>query len=118
MSQDLIEPAVSNKQVEISEVNGRTQIVFKKALLKGKVTSGEVLNTLLIAAKLQAEYYISKLSRGSPLDSAEVKSLKELAEITKLEAPLTQKIDSKQDSLPIQDIKHQLYLAIMDKKAE
>ena len=64
--------------------DGRTQIVFRKAILKGRVTNIQVLNTILIAAQLQTELYIEKLSRGAPLDVSEIKALKELADITKL----------------------------------
>ena len=45
--------------VEITKrEDGKTQIVFRKAILKGKVTSADVLNTILIAARLQTERYI------------------------------------------------------------
>lgn len=104
-----------NKQVQISEVNGRTQIIFKKAQLKGKVTSSEVLQTLLVAAKLQGEYYIKKLSRGSPLDSSEVKSLKDLADITKLEVNEVQKEQKQSESITIDSIKATLYTALTEK---
>jgi len=106
---------VKNEQVQISEVNGRTQIVFKKAQLKGKVTSSEVLQTLLVAAKLQGEYYIKKLSRGSPLDSSEVKSLKDLADITKLEVTEAQKEIKQSESITIDSIKATLYTALTEK---
>ena len=81
---------MSEKQLEIKEIDGRTQIVFKKAQLKGKVSAGEVQNAILIAARMQVEKYIDKLSRGAPLDTAEIKALKELSEIAKMtptEAP-------------------------------
>jgi len=102
------------QQLEITEINGRTQIVFRKAILKGKVTQSEVLNTLLIAAKMQGEYYIKKLSKGAPLDTSEVKALKELAEITKLQcdAPEVKKVE---ETVQMNDIKSVLYAALTEK---
>lgn len=76
---------IPNKQINISEINGRTVIVSKKAVLKGKITSKEVLERILVAAGMQAEKYIEKLSRGAPLEPHEVKCLKELAEIAKID---------------------------------
>lgn len=84
------------KNIDIKEVNGKTTIIFRKAALKGRVTSGQVLNTILIAAQMQAEKYIEKLSRGAPLDTNEIKALKELADITKL-----QLIDRQVDQLQL-----------------
>ena len=103
-----------NEQIDVSVVNGRTQIVFKKALLKGKVSQSQVLDTLLMAAQLQAEYLVKKLSRGAPLDAAEVKMMKELSEITKLtvETPKTEKVE---ETTQIGEIKSALYLALTDK---
>lgn len=74
-----------SKNIEISERDGRTTIIFKKAALKGRVSSSQVLDAILIAAQMQAEKYIEKLSRGAPLDPNEIKALKELADITKLQ---------------------------------
>lgn len=99
--------------VEITKrEDGRTQIVFKKAILKGKVSSADVLNTILIAARMQAEKYIDKLSRGAPLDTSEVKALKELAEITKLEVPVIDKHQTIEASADIQSVKTTLYQAL------
>ena len=106
-----------NEQVDISTINGRTQIVFKKALLKGKVSQGQVLDTLLMAAQLQAEYLVKKLSRGAPLDAAEVKMMKELSEITKL-AVETPKIEKIEENSNISEIKSALYLALSEKLQE
>lgn len=102
------------QQVEIKEVEGRTQITFRKAILKGKVTSAEVLNTILIAAKLQAELYIKKLGTGTPLEVQEVKALKELSEITKLEAP-EQKSQKPQDFIDIDSVKANLHSLLSEK---
>lgn len=84
------------KNIEISDRDGKTTIVFRKAALKGRVTSGQVLNTILVAAQMQAEKYIEKLSRGAPLDTNEIRALKELADITKL-----QLVDNKQDQMQL-----------------
>ena len=81
------EEPTANVNIETRE--GKTTIVFRKAALKGKVSSGQVLSTILIAAQMQAEKYIEKLSRGAPLDVSEIKALKELAEITKMQVVTT-----------------------------
>ena len=57
-----------HEQIVIQEINDRTHIIFKKAALKGKATNADVHNAVLIAARMQAEKYIEKLSRGAPLD--------------------------------------------------
>lgn len=104
------------KQLEVTETNGRTTIVFRKAKLRGKATQTEVLDTILIAAKMQAEYYIKKLSLGAPLDNSEVKALKELAEITKLEITPRNDIDSgTQPTSAMESVKHSLYAALAEK---
>lgn len=104
-----------NEQIEIIKKGNRTEIVYKKALLKGKVSSEDVLNTLLMAARMQGEYYISKLSRGSPLDVAEVKALKELAEITKLELKTPEKKETQTTAIDIDTVKNSLYTALTEK---
>lgn len=102
------------KQLEITDVNGKTTIVFRKAILKGKVSSSEVLNTILIAAKLQAEFYIKKLSQGNGLDTAEIKALRDLGEITKLEV---QEVEELKTQTPIltEVLKSSLYDQLADK---
>jgi molybdenum cofactor biosynthesis enzyme len=114
MTQEL-ETQEKTENIDISTVNGRTQIVFKKAILKGKVSSGDVLNTILIAARMQAEKYIEKLSRGAPLEVAEVKALRELAEITKLELPQVAKPEGTLNGEVLQSVKTTLYQALTDK---
>lgn len=74
-----------NQQIQISKVGDRTKIVFKKAILQGKVKGADVLNTIMIAARMQSEKMIEKLQRGAPLDNDEIKSLKLLADIAKLD---------------------------------
>lgn len=103
----------STENVEITKrEDGRTQIVFKKAILKGKVSSADVLNTILIAARMQAEKYIDKLSRGAPLDVSEVKALKELADITKLELPTSTKSLESVTATDVEIVKKDLYQAL------
>ena len=114
MTTDL-EITETTKNLEITEVNGRTKIVFKKAILMGKVSSADVLNTILIAARLQAEKYIEKLGRGAPLDTTEVKALKELAEITKLEPSQSSKPEITITSPEAEIVKSTLYQALTDR---
>jgi len=102
------------QQLEITEVNGKTTIVFRKAVLKGKVNQNEVLNTILIAAKLQAEYYIKKLSQGAGLDTTEIKALRDLAEITKLESK-QEDIPKRLETVTIDEIKSNLYTRLAEK---
>lgn len=108
----------NDESINISQVDGRTRIVFKKAVLIGKVSSSDVLNTILIAARMQAEKYIEKLSRGAPLDVAEVKALKELAEITKLELPQTAKSEGTLNGEVLDTVKTSLYQALTNKLSE
>lgn len=109
-----------NEQLQVTESEGRTTIVFKKAILKGKVTQTEVLNTIMVAAKLQAEYFVKKLGRGAPLDKDEIKSLKELADITKLGSADTsnQPTKSEVDTISLNTVKSNLYTALAEKLRE
>ncbi len=105
-----------NKILEITKLeDGRNQIIFRKSALKGKVTSSDVMNVILIAARMQAEKFVEKLSRGAPLDPGEIKSLKELAEITKIE--LSQPVQSTQmiQTTNMDEIKQKLYQALTEK---
>jgi len=102
--------------VQINKLeDGRNQIVFRKSALKGKVTSEDVMNTILIAARLQAEKYVEKLSRGAPLEVSEIKALKELAEIAKIDVP-DKKVS--QEVVPTENIdrvKQTLYQALTER---
>lgn len=115
MTEDIIKP---NEQLQITQINDRTQIVFKKALFKGKVNQAQVLQTLLIAAQMQGEYYITKLSRGSPLDPAEVKCLKELAEITKLQVETPQSDIKATETPQLGDIKASILMLLSEKNKD
>lgn len=108
-----------DKQVEITiREDGRQQIVFKKSILKGKVSSADVLNTVLIAARLQAEKFVEKLSRGATLDNNEIKALKELAEISKLEVklPVQTSDNTPVTTIDVTSVKSALYKALTEKK--
>ena len=108
------ELAEKNDQIEISKINGRTTIVYQKALLKGKVNSSQLLDTIRMAAQMQAESLVKKLSRGSPLDAAEVKQLKELAEIAKLESTSPEKTKV-EDAPQVSHIKETILAALTEK---
>ncbi len=106
-----------HEQIVIQEINDRTHIIFKKAALKGKATNADVHNAVLIAARMQAEKYIEKLSRGAPLDTHEIRALKDLADICKIEAPQIQ-INQQNlgaDNESINNIKKSLYQALTDR---
>lgn len=111
---DIIEKRDAQQLEVATDKTGKTTIVFRKAVLKGVVTSSEVLNTILIAARMQAELYIKKLSQGQALEVQEVKALKELGEITKLEVvePVEKPIDS---SISVDVVKSTLYAALAEK---
>jgi hypothetical protein len=104
-------------QLKINKVNGRTQIVYQKSLLKGKVTPQQLLDSVLIASRMQAEAYIAKLGRGATLDTTEVRALKELAEIAKIKVDSIDGVCldvSPQDK--VDDIKRSIYDAIATKR--
>lgn len=76
------------KQLNVTtDDEGKTRIIFRKAILKGKVVKEDVMNVLMIAARMQVEKYIEKLSRGASLDPSEVKAMKELSDIIKIDMP-------------------------------
>lgn len=112
---------IKTKQLEVTtDESGKTKIVFRKALLKGKVEKSDVMNALLIAARMQVEKYIEKLSRGSPLDPAEIKAMKELAEIIKIDIPQSAVTNNTlilqgQDVKQIDEVKASLYEALSNK---
>lgn len=107
---------MSDDSIEISKTeDGRNQIVFRKAALKGKVSKSDLMNTVLIAARMQAEKYIEKLSRGAPLEVAEIKALKELAEIAKIDFVEPSKQLQPYPSENIDTLKKTLYKALTDK---
>lgn len=116
-----MEEIKTKQQLEVTtDESGKTRIVFRKALLKGKVEKSDVMNALLIAARMQVEKYIEKLSRGSPLDPAEIKAMKELAEIIKIDIPQPAVTNNTlilqgQDVKQIDEVKASLYEALSSK---
>ncbi len=76
------------------------------------MSSADVLNVIFVAARMQAEKYVEKLSRGSILDTTEVRALKELADITKLELIGPAKQVDTVDTDEIQDARASLYKAL------
>ncbi len=115
---------IKAKQLDVIQgEDGRTKIVFKKAVLKGKVDRADVLNALMIAARMQVEKYIEKLSRGAPLDKDEIKSMKELSDIIKVELPEVQQVTNntltiQSNSTSIDAVKASIYEAIAAKSEE
>ncbi len=65
--------------------DGRDQIIYRQTALKGRATPADLMRVILIAARMQAEKFVEKLSRGAPLDPSEIKALKELADIAKVD---------------------------------
>ena len=107
------------KEIEVENINGRTVIVYNKTKLKGKATPTDVLNVALVAAKMQIEKYIEKLSRGAPLDPSEVKALTELANIAKIPLPEVETLTvAPEESTATVELKDTLYKALTDKLKE
>jgi hypothetical protein len=107
------------KEIEVENINGRTVIVYNKTKLKGKATPTDVLNVALVAAKMQIEKYIEKLSRGAPLEPNEVKALTELANIAKIPLPEVETLTvAPEESTATVELKDTLYKALTDKLKE
>lgn len=106
------------KRIEIKNIDGKKTILVQRSAIKGKVSSQDLLNTILIASKLQVEYLIEKLSRGAPLEAAEVKMLKELSEIAKIEPVIPVQSTNKEEAVETEAltaIKSTLYQALIGK---
>lgn len=65
-------------------MEGKTQIVYHKAQIKGKVSPQQLMDSILVASRMQTEMYINKMSRGSALTTDEVTALKDMANIAKI----------------------------------
>ena len=105
------------KRIEIKNIDGKKTILVQRSAIKGKVSSADLLNTILVASKLQVEYLIEKLSRGAPLDPGEVKMLKELSEIAKIEPNVPLETQPRQDAIETEaltQIKSTLYQALVE----
>jgi len=106
-----------HEAIEISvREDGRSQIVYKKNTLKGTATPKEVMNMVLVAARLQAEEYVKKLSRQQSLTPFEIKALKELSDIAKNgiggdDKATTQVVEP----MALESVKANLYKALTEK---
>lgn len=110
-----IEP--KNSQLDISKINGKTRIIYNKAKIEGTATQKDLMDMLVLAATMQAQKYVEKLSRGAPLDKDEVKSLTDLANLAKtnvvvVKEELYEQVDSKTNT---EAIKENLYKALTEK---
>ena len=106
-----------NLQLDISKVNGKTKIIYNKAKIEGTATQKDLMDLLVLAATMQAQKYVEKLSRNAPLDRDEVKALTELANLAKtnvvvVKEELYEQVDSKTNT---QAIKENLYKALKEK---
>lgn len=108
------------QQLDIEQVEGKTKIVFKKASLSGKVVQSDIMDMALVAAHMQIQKYIEKLSRGAPLEKDEVKALTELAALAKQQVVVIDKSDefTTVQSTDVQQLKSNLYKALLDKTKE
>jgi hypothetical protein len=108
-------------QVEVRQrSDGRKEIVYHRALIKGRVTPSQVMDSVLVAARMQAEQYILKMARGAPLDTKEVGALKALAEIAKTEivTPESTTYIDVTESTDLADAKRTLWEALQSKGVE
>ena len=111
---------VKTKQLEVTtDEDGKTRIVFRKAALKGKVIKEDVMNALMIAARMQVEKYIEKLSRGAPLSVEEIRAMKDIGEIMKIDIPQSNQqvtnntlVLSNQEPKQLESVKASLYAAL------
>lgn len=71
-------------QIKLSKVGSQHQINCEYAQFKTKVSSQQLLDSLLIASRMQTEMYIHKMSKGQALNTEEVSALKDLANIAKI----------------------------------
>lgn len=101
----------------IESVTEATRLRYQKRQLSQIVSSEDVLDAVLVAARLQAEKYIEKLSRGSELGPKEISALKCLAEIAKSESAPTRNlvIGDKLDTDNIKEIKKSLYATLAER---
>jgi hypothetical protein len=109
-------------QLSIEKIEGKTKIVFNKAKITGSASQKDLMDLVLVAANMQAQKLIEKLSRGAPLDRDEIKSLTELANIAKTQIVITtsEKDDGfvNVDTAQVQQLKSDLYKALAAKTKE
>jgi hypothetical protein len=108
------------QQLDIEQIEGKTKIIFKKADLKGKVSQSDIMDMALVAAHMQIQKYIEKLSRGAPLEKEEVKALTELAALSKQQVVVVEKESdfTTVGTADVQQLKSNLYKALIDKTKE
>lgn len=117
MSKDL---TTIDDQLQIEKIGGKTKIVYNKAKITGSATQKDLMEMLVLAASMQAQKYVEKLSRGAPLDKDEIKSLTELAQLAKTNVVVVKddtytEIDSNTNT---QALKANLYKALTEKLKE
>ena len=105
--------------ISIEKLKDRTVITYKKSKIIGLASTNDVMNTVLIAARMQAERYIEKLSKGETLTDKEVASLAQLASITKIAPPPeAQPIGQPTNHTDIEVLKSNIYARLLDKPSQ
>jgi hypothetical protein len=110
----------SIKAVSIEKVNDRTVITYKKSKIVGLATPADVMNSILVAARMQAEKYIEKLAKGETLTEKEVTALSQLASITKTTVIIDthqQQTPTVQNATDIEVLKSNIFARLADKSS-
>ena len=110
-----------DEQLTIEKIEGKTKIVYNKAKITGNATQKDLMDLLVLAASMQAQKYVEKLSRGAPLDKDEIKSLTELAGLAKTNVVVVKEQESDYvtvDSTKVQQLKGDLYKALTERLKE
>lgn len=105
-------------QLSIEKIEGKTKIVFNKAKISGSSSQKDLMDLVLIAANMQVQKFVEKLSRGAPLDKDEIKSLTELANLAKTQIVVTANEKDEYvnvDAAQVQQLKSDLYKALANK---
>jgi hypothetical protein len=105
------------KAISIDKLNDRTVITYKKSKIVGLATPSDVMNSVLIAARMQAEKYIEKLAKGDTLTDKEVSALAQLASITKIQTT-PEAIDklTVTSATDVEILKSTFYAKLLEKK--
>jgi hypothetical protein len=99
-------------QLSIEKVEGKTKIVFNKAKITGTSSQKDLMDLVLIAANMQVQKFVEKLSRGAPLDKDELANLaKTQIVVTANEKEEYVNVDAAQ----VQQLKSDLYKALANK---
>ena len=104
-------------QLQIEKIEGKTKIIYNKAKIQGSATQKDLMDMLILAASMQAQKYVEKLSRGAPLDKDEIKSLTELAQLAKTNVVVVteEKYENVDSSTNTSQLKANLYKVLTDK---